>query len=115
MDLKTFNDLFLLDNEGLEDFDLQQANFTQLATQIQAYVDILEKAQKQVEQFAKLSTFADFTGFEVSDIDELYQSYIDQYTEMVGDGQRKLWMLWSLTEKFISETTIQWFQKSLGI
>lgn len=82
MNLTTFNDLFLLDNEGLEDFDLQQANFSQLSEQVQAYVDILEKAQSQVEQFAKLSTFSDFTGFEVSDIDELYQNYIDQYKEM---------------------------------
>ena len=82
MDLKTFNDLFMLDNEGLEDFDLQQANFKQMANEIQVYIDLMDKAQKKAEQFAKLSTFADFTGFEVSDVDELYQSYIDQYKEM---------------------------------
>ena len=42
----------------------------------------MEKAQKQAKQFAKLATFSDFTGFSVSDIDELYQSYIDQYEKM---------------------------------
>jgi len=82
LSLSEFNSMFMLDNEGLKHFDLQQANFKQLASEIQAYIDLMEKAQEQSKQFAKLSTFADFTGFEVSDIDELYQSYIDQYTEM---------------------------------
>lgn len=82
LSLNEFNSMFMLDNEGLSHFDLQQANFKQLANEIQAYIDLMEKAQEQAKQFAKLSTFADFTGFEVSDIDELYQSYIDQYTEM---------------------------------
>ena len=82
LSLDEFNSLFQLDNEDLKNFDLQQANFSQLADEIQAYIDLMEKAQKQAKQFAKLATFSDFTGFSVSDIDELYQSYIDQYEKM---------------------------------
>ena len=80
--LSEFNSMFQLDNEGLEDFDLQKANFKQLSAEVQAYVDMLAKAEEQAKQFARNSTLSDFEGLEVQDSDELFQSYIDQYEEM---------------------------------